>query len=930
MLTLNARLEQALSPRYTGLAEIASGGMGVVFRARDVTLDRPVAIKVLVPELATATGAARFRREAQILARLSHPNIVPVHAADEASGLFYYVMDLVDGETLGQRLEKGPLDPESVYRLARELLSALARVHRAGVIHRDIKPDNVFLADGRAMLADFGVAQWDADADTSLTRTSDRPGTPSWMAPEQLRGAPVTNRTDLYAVAMVLYQAATGKRWDSLSTPDRADWSDVPWPLSRALRRALEPVPADRWPDAASFTRALEPRGMLGGVTRVALVAGAVLLAMAVWPGAADPPALEADLSIGPFEEGDSLDLGRRLAKLVGNRLEWYPRWTMSPTLLSFAPEAPSAVHRVGGALLRRGDGWTLMLTVRTDNGQQLLDEIDVPGSPSDQLGWSRAAAESLVVHLFPREAREFRELTGRATRNLQAERELLTGNDAFQLDNLDSAEAHYRRALRLDPGFAQAAWQLMLVRRWQREAIDEELRAFFAQHGDDLPALYREVTRAQLDPDLVRRQAALLQLAEANPDHSVVVHMAADELFHRGPLTGVPLSEAVARLAAVGGSQSYVNAANLYDEAAWGYIRLGLADSAKRQIAKRRDRTGSEAMAESRHRGQFIQLAWDARFRPWLAALKSQWLIWRADAATTVELARYLRVGLMFDVPELQQSLGLALEERGEIDSVRQQGMIAGALASMMLGQWHAGLSRLDSYAAARPSAEMQLQQAEWRLLPALLGLPPRPEVERQRAMLTLSAIADTGALAPRAAWTAALLALDRGDTLEFHQRHGAVHRAAGAGASARRLDILLHAYDAASRSQPDSALILSSTLFETDSAGRLGGPFARAVLYIGRGEWYTALGRPRDADHSWLWYTNTSFDDWPNAEPQAGEVDAVLGPAARLRRASASLELGDTTAACEHVHRVRELWRHADSSFRTLPSAFTELGCA
>src|SRR5690606_10111695 len=113
----------------------------------------------------------------------------------------------------------------------------------------------------------------------------------------------------------------------------------------------------------------------------------------------------------------------------------------------------------------------------------------------------------------------------------------------------------------------------------------------------------------------------------------------------------------------------------------------------------------------------------------------------------------------------------------------------------------------------------------------------------------------------------------------LEFHQRHGAVHRAASAGASARRLDILLHAYDAASRSQPDSALILSSTLFETDSAGRLGGPFARAVLYIGRGEWYTALGRPLDADHSWLWYTNTSFDDWPNAEPQAGEVDAVLG---------------------------------------------------
>ncbi|HEU4799138.1 MAG TPA: serine/threonine-protein kinase [Gemmatimonadales bacterium] len=929
MLTLHTRLEQALSPRYTDFAELASGGMGVVFRARDVTLDRPVAIKVLVPELATAAGATRFRREAQILARLSHPNIVPVHAADEVVGLFYYVMDLVEGETLGQRLEKGPLDTESVLQLARELLSALARVHRAGVIHRDIKPDNVFLADGRAMLADFGVAQWDADADTSLTRTSDRPGTPSWMAPEQLRGAPVTPRTDLYAVGMVLFEATTGRRWDSLTTPDRADWSGVPWPLSRALRRALEPVPADRWPDAAAFARALEPRTMLGTITRVSLAAGLVLLAVAVWPGTADSPALPADLSIGPFEEGDSAELGRRLAKLVGNRLEWYPRWTMTPTLLSFGPDAPSAAHRVGGALLRRGEGWTMMLTVRTDNGRRLLDEIEVPGNPADQLGWSRAAAESLVVHLFPREAREFRELTGRTTRNLQAERELLTGNDAFQLDNLDSAEAHYQSALRLDPGFAQAAWQLMLVRRWQREPIDEQLREFFAQHGDDLPVLYREVTRAQLDPDLVRRQASLVQLAEAHPDHGLVGHMAADELFHRGPLTGVPLSEAVARLAAVGGSQSYVNSANLYDEAAWGYIRLGQADSAKRQMAKRRNRTGGDAMAESRHRGQFIQLAWDARFRPWLAALKSQWLVWRADAATTVELARYLRVGLMFDVPELQQSLARALVERGETDAVRHQGLVAGALASLMLGQWTAGLSRLDSYSVARPSAEMQLQQAEWRLLPELLGLPPRPDVERQRAMVAISAIADTGSLAPRAAWTVALLALDRGDTLEFHRRHHAVHRAATSGAGARRLDILLHAYSAASRSQPDSALILSTALFETDSAGRLGGPFARAMLYVGRGEWYTALGRHRDADRSWLWYTNTAFDGWPHDEPQAAEVDAVLGPAARLRRALASLQLGNTTAACEHVHRVRELWHKADSSFTALLGPFTELGC-
>ena len=928
MLTLHARLEQALAPRYADLAEIGSGGMGIVFRAHDVHLDRPVAIKVLVPELATAAGAARFRREAQILARLSHPNIVPVHAADEVDGLFYYVMDLVDGESLAQRLEKGPLREEQVRALALQLLSALSQVHRAGVIHRDIKPDNIFLTDSGALLADFGVAQWDVDADTSLTRTSDRPGTPSWMAPEQLRGAPVTPRTDLYSLAMVLYQAASGRRWDSLTTPDRADWSGVPWSLSKAVRRALEPVPADRWEDAAAFARALEPRGMAGKALKVALVSGAALVAVAVWPGSADQPAPVADLRIGAFEDGDSAALGRRLAKLVGNRLEWYPRWSTAPTLQGPGVEPIAARRQVGGALLRRGEEWTLVLTVRSDT-RQFLDAMEVPGDPSNQLDWSRAAAESLVVHLFPREAREFRELNGRSTQNLQAARELLIGNDAFQLDNLDSAEVHYQRALQLDPHFAQAAWQLMLARRWQREQIDEELRDFFERHGDDLPVLYREVTRAQLDPDLVRRQATLVRLAEENPDHGLVGYMAADELFHRGPLAGVSLEEAVTRLAAVGGSRRYVNTATLHDEAAWGYIRLGNAAAAAQEISRRRALTGGQAMADSRHRAEFIQLAWDARFRPWLAAIKSRWLTWWADSATVGELAHYLRVGLMFDVPELQHSLAQTLIARGETDSVRQQGVVAAALARLMQGQWNSGLAGLDSSAELQPSPEMKLQLAEWRIIPEVLGLPARPEPERSEAIANLLALADSGSLSARAAWDAALLSLAQGDSAGFHRYHDLVHHAAGSSLRATRLDALLHAYDAAARSQYDSALALSSSLFETDSAGRLGGPFARAILYVGRGNWLSSLGRHRDADRSWLWYTNTSFVGWPEGAPQAGEIDAVLGPAARLLRASSALTQGDTTAACGHVGRVRELWREADPEFKSMLEKFAGLSC-
>ncbi len=946
MLTLHARLEQALSPRYADLAELASGGMGVVFRARDVTLDRPVAIKILVPELATAAGAARFRREAQILARLSHPNIVPVHAADEADGLFYYVMDLVEGETLGQRLEGGPLDKREVHQVARDLLSALSRVHREGVVHRDIKPDNIFLANGRAMLADFGVAQWESGSSASLTRTSDRPGTPSWMSPEQLRGGPVTPRTDLYALAMVLYEASTGRRWDSFETPDRADWSGVPWPLSRALQKALEPAAANRWSDAAAFAQALErPRALPWIVAGVVGVAG--LLAVAelkdAFPSTAGevPSGPRADLSLLPFEGGDSAALGRRLAQLVGNRMEWYPRWDMVPTPQSFAAwdqrrrgehEPPDALaeRAVGGALLRRGDAWILVLTVRADSGRGLVDEIEVPGHPSDQLGWSRAAAESLVVHLFPAEAPQFRELTGRSTRSLPAERELLAGNVAFQLDNLAEADSHYSRALQLDPGFAQAAWQRMVVARWRREVSDSSLRALLEEHGDQLPVMYRELSQAQLMPNLLERQAELGRLARTYADRGIVRYMAADELFHRGPLAGVPLDTGVELLAEVGRDRVNVDYASLHDEAAWGFIRLGREEDARREMDLRRERTTGSTDLQSANRAAFVQLAWEARFQPWKAALKTRWLLWRADSATTADLAQYLRVGLLFDVPRLQRSLARALEEHGPTDSVRLQGLIGGALARLMTGEWEDGLARMERAAETLRAPDMRLQLAEWRTLPEFLGLPRRGERERREALAVLAEVAEGGPLAARAAWSLALEALAREDTVEFGARHAQVHAAAPSGAGPARLDVLLHAYAAAARSRPDSALLLSSVLFETDSAGLLGGPFARAILYSGRAAWYTRLGQHREADHSLLWYGNSEFSGWMTGAPQAGEVDAVLGPAARLRRAASALQLGDSAAACGHVQRVRDLWRDADPGFKALLLPFKELRCA
>ncbi len=209
--SLAARLADSLKDDYTIEGEIGRGGMGVVYVARDLKLKRRVAIKVLPPELAYREEIReRFTREAQTAARLSHPHIVPIHAVGEADGLVYFVMGFVDGESLGARLKRrGKLPIEEVRRIMKETSDALGLAHTMGIIHRDIKPDNVLL-DGtrrRVMVTDFGIAKALSDAGGgTLTGTGVAIGTPTYMSPEQAAGErAVDARSDLYALGVVDY-----------------------------------------------------------------------------------------------------------------------------------------------------------------------------------------------------------------------------------------------------------------------------------------------------------------------------------------------------------------------------------------------------------------------------------------------------------------------------------------------------------------------------------------------------------------------------------------------------------------------------------------------------------------------------------------------------------------------------------------------------
>jgi predicted Ser/Thr protein kinase len=280
-------LAAALEGRYRLERELGRGGMGVVYLARELNLDRAVALKVLPPDLATSGELReRFLREARTAALLSHPNIVPIHHAGEASGFAFFAMGFVDGENLAEHLRaRGRLSPQDTVRVLREVAWALAYAHARGVVHRDVKPENIMLerATGRVLVTDFGIAR--DERVTSLTEEGRVLGTVHYMSPEQATGEPLDGRSDLYALGVIGFQALSGRLPFTADAPgavlvmhatrpappvqDAAP--DVPPALARVIDRCLAKAPGERYPTgealAEALTTALESdRTPAGGV----------------------------------------------------------------------------------------------------------------------------------------------------------------------------------------------------------------------------------------------------------------------------------------------------------------------------------------------------------------------------------------------------------------------------------------------------------------------------------------------------------------------------------------------------------------------------------------------------------------------------------------------------------------------------------------
>src|SRR5688572_2160178 len=277
-LELRALVERALSSSYEIGSELGRGGMGIVYRAKDRRLKRTIAIKVLPPELSYRSEIrTRFLREAETAAQLSHPNIVPIYSVDESNGIVYFVMACVDGVNVARRLhEQGRLPIADARRILKEVGEALAYAHARGVIHRDIKPDNILLESetGRAMVTDFGIARAIQEGgDARLTATGVAIGTPAFMSPEQAAGdREIDGRSDLYSLGVVAYQMLTGelpfsagstasmlmKHLTERAVPVDQKRPEVPPDFAATVMTLLEKEPERRFPSASSFVLMLD------------------------------------------------------------------------------------------------------------------------------------------------------------------------------------------------------------------------------------------------------------------------------------------------------------------------------------------------------------------------------------------------------------------------------------------------------------------------------------------------------------------------------------------------------------------------------------------------------------------------------------------------------------------------------------------------
>ena len=525
--------EFPLSERYRFEAELGRGAMGTVYRAKDVRLGRPVAIKVLHPTLTNELGSARFQSEIRIAAGLHHPNIIGVHDSGEADGRLFYVMDYLGGETLRDRLKREKqLSVEEALRITEQVAEGLQYAHEHSVVHRDVKPENILLAEGKASVMDFGLARALGDVGAErLTASGLSVGTPHYLSPEQASAEKdVGPAADQYALACVLYEMLAGEppfTGPTASAVAMRHITEEPRPLrprrkttsvivEAAVMRALEKVPADRFASVKEFVEALrstvfiplrtrteellararskpvKPLTIVGVLlTVIVLVAGMVI-------ARSESSAADAMDDALRWVTNRQLDTNRYALMLVGTGADpaldeqlhrAFARWTgitvpsraeLRSAVDSF-PTNPVSLARASVIARAVRAGRYVMMEVTSESGTKLVrgEAFDTRtlrsrGSETVVLG-AGIAPDAALAHLvyallFDGDEASKNEDAAAGTSSRPALERFLRGRVAGRTWNLIAADSAYSQALRFDPDFPQALLALAQTRSWMRD----------------------------------------------------------------------------------------------------------------------------------------------------------------------------------------------------------------------------------------------------------------------------------------------------------------------------------------------------------------------------------------------------------------------------------------------------------------------------